>query len=303
MSKLENYNGSVQLMAGITQKGGEDFALIEANAIQVDENGGRLDEAMEKLVYLNEEDNENTEVEDPPQIQIDDKLSDTSTNPVQNKVITAAIAQKIQFHRQQNFKEMVNELLGAISGSMKDYYNAGDLFFLAIEQEPDFIILGKGEPALSNVIRIPDSNSIPEGPIVGGIYYIGGFFTIGTIDIGVNFDDFVKGKEFVEQINGIKIKQTPFNNGDTITMQNNMIYIANGQITNFAIEYPEEGNFICGIQFTTVNKTDGEGDNPDITITFPSTSKFIGGEPTFAYNETWELNIQNGIVVGGVVIE
>ena len=43
MAKLENYNGSVQLMAGITQKGGGNFALIEANAIQTKEDGTRLD--------------------------------------------------------------------------------------------------------------------------------------------------------------------------------------------------------------------------------------------------------------------
>lgn len=49
MAKLETYNGSVQLMAGITQKGGGDFALVEANAIQTRENGMRLDEELEAL--------------------------------------------------------------------------------------------------------------------------------------------------------------------------------------------------------------------------------------------------------------
>lgn len=43
MAKIENYNGSVSLIAGITQKGGGDFALVEANAVQTREDGTRLD--------------------------------------------------------------------------------------------------------------------------------------------------------------------------------------------------------------------------------------------------------------------
>jgi hypothetical protein len=49
MSKLENYNGSVQLMAGITQKGGGNFALIEAAAVQTKEDGTRLNTELEEI--------------------------------------------------------------------------------------------------------------------------------------------------------------------------------------------------------------------------------------------------------------
>ena len=49
MAKLKNYNGSVQLMAGITQKGGGDFALIDANAVQTQEDGTRLDSELEEI--------------------------------------------------------------------------------------------------------------------------------------------------------------------------------------------------------------------------------------------------------------
>lgn len=52
MAKLENYNGSVELMAGITQKGGGDFALVEANAIQTREDGTRLDTELQSLQDL-----------------------------------------------------------------------------------------------------------------------------------------------------------------------------------------------------------------------------------------------------------
>jgi hypothetical protein len=33
MAKLKNYNGSVGLMAGIIQKDGSDFAMVEAGAV------------------------------------------------------------------------------------------------------------------------------------------------------------------------------------------------------------------------------------------------------------------------------
>ena len=52
MAKLENYNGSVELMAGITQKGGGDFALVEAGAVQTREDGTRLDTELQSLQDL-----------------------------------------------------------------------------------------------------------------------------------------------------------------------------------------------------------------------------------------------------------
>lgn len=52
MAKLTNYNGSVALMAGITQKGGGDFAMVEASAVQTREDGTRLDTELETLQNL-----------------------------------------------------------------------------------------------------------------------------------------------------------------------------------------------------------------------------------------------------------
>ena len=52
MPKLTNYNGSVALMAGITQKGGGDFAMVEANAVQTREDGTRLDTELQSLQDL-----------------------------------------------------------------------------------------------------------------------------------------------------------------------------------------------------------------------------------------------------------
>jgi hypothetical protein len=46
MAKLTNYNGSVELLAGLKQAAGGDFPLLEANAVQVNEGGERLDAAL-----------------------------------------------------------------------------------------------------------------------------------------------------------------------------------------------------------------------------------------------------------------
>ena len=43
------YNGTVELIAGITQKNGQNFALVNAPAVQVDDTGKRLDQALSEL--------------------------------------------------------------------------------------------------------------------------------------------------------------------------------------------------------------------------------------------------------------
>lgn len=49
MAKLPNYNGSIDLIAGLRAKNNGDFPLMEAHDILVDENGKRLDEKLEEL--------------------------------------------------------------------------------------------------------------------------------------------------------------------------------------------------------------------------------------------------------------
>jgi hypothetical protein len=46
MSKLNNFKGNIELISGLTPKNDNDFALLEAHAIQVDEKGTRLDETL-----------------------------------------------------------------------------------------------------------------------------------------------------------------------------------------------------------------------------------------------------------------
>lgn len=46
---MAKYNGSVELISGITPANGQDFPLVAAHAIQVDDEGTRLDEALKNV--------------------------------------------------------------------------------------------------------------------------------------------------------------------------------------------------------------------------------------------------------------
>lgn len=77
-----------------------------------------------------------------------------------------------------------------------------------------------------------------------------------------------------------------------IILEDNKDYYSNQPICGLSLQYPE-GDFMCSLTFTIV-------DTGAVTISLPE-SKYIGGVPTFGYGETWELNIKNGVVVGGLV--
>lgn len=49
MGKLKSYKGSVEVISGIKQANNQDFPLLEANAIQVDETGKRLDRELQGI--------------------------------------------------------------------------------------------------------------------------------------------------------------------------------------------------------------------------------------------------------------
>ena len=53
MAKLENYDGSIDLISGLRQKNNQDFPLIEAHAIQVSEDDTRLDEELYDIKNVN----------------------------------------------------------------------------------------------------------------------------------------------------------------------------------------------------------------------------------------------------------
>ena len=78
-----------------------------------------------------------------------------------------------------------------------------------------------------------------------------------------------------------------------LEIRDNTVIQSSEPITGFRVTSYPIANFICSIIFTLA-------DEGDITITLPE-SKYIGDVPNFANGETWELNIMNGVVVGGKV--
>ena len=54
---MAKYNGSVELISGLKQANGQDFPLVDASAVQVDESGTRLDKALEEKVSRTEIEN------------------------------------------------------------------------------------------------------------------------------------------------------------------------------------------------------------------------------------------------------
>ena len=90
----------------------------------------------------------------------------------------------------------------------------------------------------------------------------------------------------------VKIKKVVFGENATLVLEDNTIYVAETPINTLTIIYPET-DFICSVDFTIAN----EG---TVKVTLPE-SKYIGSIPTFDNGTIWELNIKNGVVVGGKV--
>lgn len=91
-----------------------------------------------------------------------------------------------------------------------------------------------------------------------------------------------------------KIKRVNLYANDSANCENNTEYKGSEAISSLSLYFPDT-DFICSLFFTTA--ADG-----DINITFPEGTKFLGAEPVFGNGETWELNIKDGVVVGGKVI-
>lgn len=131
-------------------------------------------------------------------------------------------------------------------------------------------------------------------PIKGVDYFDGAKGDKGDKgDKGADGDDYVLTEsDKIEIADMLKPKEVSFANGATITAEDNTLYYADTEISSLTIIYPNT-DFICSFDFTIAS----EG---DVTITLPE-SKYIGGTPSFANGETWEVNIKNGVVVGGLV--
>ncbi len=98
-------------------------------------------------------------------------------------------------------------------------------------------------------------------------------------------------QSFEEDLYLIKERYENFSNNSGIYALNNSFYEAIEKISNLTIYSDYSSSF--SVYFTLA-------DEGDITITLPE-CRYIGGVPSFANGETWELNFRNNVVVGGKV--
>ena len=98
-------------------------------------------------------------------------------------------------------------------------------------------------------------------------------------------------QEIEEDLYLIKEHYENFSNNSGIYALNNYFYEAREKISNLTIYIDSSPSF--SVYFTLA-------DEGDITITLPE-CKYIGGVPSFANGETWELNFRGNVVVGGKV--
>ena len=101
----------------------------------------------------------------------------------------------------------------------------------------------------------------------------------------------IANKKYVDDI--VTTAQQTFDDAETIALTDNTEYYSSTSISTLTITYPSE-DFISSIIFTLAE----EG---EITITLPDATKYIGGTPNFQNGQTWELNIKNGVLVGGLI--
>ena len=46
---MAKYHGTTELISGLVQANNQNFPLVDASAVQVDDNGKRLDKALEQI--------------------------------------------------------------------------------------------------------------------------------------------------------------------------------------------------------------------------------------------------------------
>ena len=76
--------------------------------------------------------------------------------------------------------------------------------------------------------------------------------------------------------------------GSTVKLANNAEY-RGADIASLELLYPS-GDFECWLRITTA----AEG---DVNIVFPDGTAYIGVQPEFGNNETWEISIKDGVAV------
>ncbi|MEE0175828.1 MAG: hypothetical protein U0H79_08615 [Eubacterium sp.] len=97
-----------------------------------------------------------------------------------------------------------------------------------------------------------------------------------------------KSAEGVEWTDPQGLKKRSIDDGATLILANNAEY-RGADIASLEVQYPD-GDFECWMRFTTA----AEG---SISIIFPEDTAYIGEQPEYGNNETWEISIKDGVAV------
>lgn len=82
--------------------------------------------------------------------------------------------------------------------------------------------------------------------------------------------------------------------GTSITLADNTVYRMT-DVTTLTITFPGSGSYHSHIRLTTAA-------SGTVTITLPAGALFIGAVPSFGNGETWELDVEDGVVVAGKAV-
>ena len=229
-------------------------------------------------------------------LTIDDKVSDKSTNPIQNKVITTYISnlnklilEEIDTKQDELAQEQINNI-NDIPNIRKDIQKINEDTPAIVKSVDD---LQDEVSHLANVAS--DANQTAENAYSKAERALSAVLDAGAKAemAGNKATEALTNAELALNTKAGKTTLVSFANNATINLADNTEYIASEEISYIDISYPE-GNFLCSLTFTTAS-------SGVVEVKLPVGSKFIGKKLTFDNGETWELSIKNGVVVGGDV--
>lgn len=145
MSKLSNYNGSVTLISGITQKNNGTFPLIEANAVLVDNDDKRLDALLDEIKTKHEQDSQALQDEIDRATAAEEQNS-TAIADINKKIPTTATADN-----QLADKAFVNSSINAVAATFRGNFatkaalDAWQIANPGVAKKNDYAIVQKDE--------------------------------------------------------------------------------------------------------------------------------------------------------------
>lgn len=243
-------------------------------------------------------------------ITVDKELSLTSTNPVQNKVITQKIQeiqsqlkngvsiQKVEQTTTSTEDNGINIITVTLSNGTKTTFEVrngskgskGDKGEQGVQGADGYTpVKGKDYFTIEDVQNIVNQ-VIATLPIEQEV----NDSTKPVSSVGVK-NEF---KKFSNAYDGIikqaVVTQEYFDNDTVLIVENNKDYHANEDISSLDMRISSISECICSVTFKIV-------DSGDFNIGILGCTGYIGKAPDFKNGETWELSIHNGIVVGGKV--